>query len=67
MSLAKDAIVALKNIILIQDKVVLLAEDVKALYTLCDDLKERVARLEGKFELLERLGAGRSRRLPPST
>jgi len=66
MSLARDAVTALKNIVLIHEKVVLLADDVKALYAVCDDLKERVARLEGKFELLERMGAGRSRRIPPS-
>ena len=65
MSLAKDAVVALKNIVLIHEKVGLLADDLKTLYAVCDDLKERVARLEGKFELLERMSAGRGRRLRP--
>ena len=65
MSIAKDAVVALKNVLLIQDRVVQLAEDVKTLYGVCDDLRERLARLEGKFELLERMASSR-RRLSPS-
>ena len=65
MSIAKDALAALKNIIQIQDKVEQLAHDVQVLYGVCDDLKERMARLEGKFELLERMASSR-RRLPRS-
>jgi hypothetical protein len=30
-----------------------------------EDVSERLARLEGKFELLEHMGATRRKRLPP--
>jgi hypothetical protein len=65
MSLIGDVTSALKNIVLIQDKVSKLSEDVKILFETTDNLKDRLARLEGKFELLERMGAARTRRLPP--
>lgn len=64
MSFMKDAGLAFKNIILIHDKLAKLSDDVKVLFGTCDDLKERLARLEGKFELLEHLGAARTKRLP---
>ncbi len=65
MSLIGDVALALKNIVLIQDKVSRLSDDVKLLFEVADNMKDRLARLEGKFELLERMGSARSRRLPP--
>lgn len=61
MSLPQDAVRALKNMILVQERVTGLTEDVKALYTTCDDIKERLARIEGKFELLEHMGQAKKR------
>ena len=66
MSLARDALIALRNISLVHDRVVALAEEVKALNEMGKDLDRRVSRLEGKFELMESMG-GRAKRLPPSS
>jgi hypothetical protein len=64
MSLARDAVEALRNFVLIQERLRMLTELVRDLNDTCDDLRGRVARLEGKFELLERMGAPRTKRLP---
>jgi hypothetical protein len=57
----KDVGVALKNIILINHQLSFLTEEGKALNARCDDFAERLARLEGKFELLERFAGGRKK------
>jgi hypothetical protein len=64
MSLARDAVVALRNIVLIEERLRKLTEQVREINDDCELIKERLARLEGKFELLERLGSARPRRLP---
>ncbi len=63
MSWARDAIEALRKIILLEERIGLLTEHVKALAATYEDMNRRLARLEGKFELLERMGA-RARSLP---
>jgi DNA anti-recombination protein RmuC len=64
MSLARDAVIALRNIVLIEGRLRKLTEQVRQMDGDCQAIKERLARLEGKFELLERLGSARPRRLP---
>lgn len=64
MSWARDAVIALRKIILIEDRIVQLTGHVKQLAAHYDDLDRRLARLEGKFELIERLGGPRRRSLP---
>ena len=66
MSWAGDALKALKKVILIEEKVTRLAEDVKLLAVRYQDLSERLARIEGKFEAYERVAtaAPRQKRLP---
>lgn len=64
MSWARDAVIALRKIILIEDRIVQLTDQIKRLAAHYDDLDRRLARLEGKFELLERLGGARRRSLP---
>jgi hypothetical protein len=63
MSLARDAVTALRNIVLIEERLRILTEQVRHMNADQEAIKERLARLEGKFELLERLGSARGRRL----
>lgn len=55
MSWAGDALKALKKVILIEEKVTTLADDVKMLALRYQDLSDRLARIEGKFEAYERV------------
>ncbi len=65
MSWAGDALKSLRKIILIEEKVTMLAEDVKTLALRYQDLSERLARIEGKFEAYERVAASaQPKRLP---
>jgi hypothetical protein len=64
MSWARDAVAALRKIILIEDRIVQLTNQVKQLAELYSDMDRRLARLEGKFELIEKMGGARSRALP---
>ena len=66
MSFPGEFFEALRKIILVQEKISALEEEVKFLGAGQQDLRERVARLEAKFELLERLGGARRKRLPSS-
>jgi ubiquinone biosynthesis protein UbiJ len=66
MSWASDAVDAVRKLVVVEERVTVLSEQVKALAHHCEDLRQRVAHLEGKFELLEHLGNSRRRRLPPS-
>ena len=59
-----DVLEALRKIVLLQDRVSTLNEEVRNLGNDVDQIRERLARLEGKFELLESLGATTRRRLP---
>ncbi len=62
-SVAKDIYDGLKKIITMEGRMSQLAESVKHAHVILRDHAERLARLEGKFELLERPFAAR-RRLP---
>ena len=66
MSWVADALKALKKVILIEEKVTALASDVKQLVVRYQDLSERLARIEGKFEAYERVAAAgqRQKKLP---
>lgn len=66
MSWAGDALKSLRKIILIEDKITTMAEDVKTLALLYQELSERLARMEGKFEAYERLAGSnvQPKRLP---
>jgi hypothetical protein len=57
MTWAGEALKSLKKIILIEEKITGLAEDVKFLALRYQDLSERLARIEGKFEAYERVSA----------
>lgn len=50
MRWAGDALKDLKKVILIEEKVTTFVEDVKMLALRYQDLSERLARIEGKFE-----------------
>jgi hypothetical protein len=65
MSWARDALVALKKIILLEERISNLTAQSKQLMDTCTDLDRRLVRLEAKFELLERMAAPRVRRSPP--
>lgn len=64
MSVAKDLYDGLKKIVTIEDRIQQLAESVKAVHARLETHAERLARLEGKFELLETSRAARRRKLP---
>lgn len=63
MSWARDAVAALRKVILIEDRVETLTSQVKALAEAYSDIDRRLIRLEAKFELLERVATSR-RSLP---
>jgi hypothetical protein len=63
MSWAREAVEALRRIILIEHRVDSLSEQVKSLASSCADMDRRLHRIEAKFELLEHMGTSR-RRLP---
>jgi len=62
-SVAKDIYDGLKKIITIEDRISQLAESVKYTHGVLQNHAERLARLEGKFELLESTFSARRRRL----
>ncbi len=66
-SIAKDIYEGLKKIITIEDRMSHLAESVKRADVVLQNHAERLARLEGKFELLENTLTARPRRLPQKT
>ena len=60
MSFARDAYSAFKKILLVEERIAQLSEGVKGLQMDVNQHAERLAKLEGKFELLEQaLGACR--------
>ncbi len=69
MSWARDALLALKRIILLEDRIKTLTEQTTKLVDTCQEMDRRLVRLEAKFELLERMasGGGARRSLPEKT
>jgi DNA-binding FrmR family transcriptional regulator len=65
MTVLQNTLDALRKMLLLDQRVTDVATQLKALAEAYSDLDRRLARLEGKFELLESLGATRSKRLPP--
>jgi hypothetical protein len=66
MSWVRDIVEIMQKIGTVEDRISDLGDRYKSLARTCEDLSQRLARLEGKFELLERMGAARRRRLPPA-
>jgi len=64
MSLVQDILAGLARIVTVEDRIVRLADDAKRLQLDVASHGERLARLEGKFELLEATAPARRRRLP---
>ncbi len=63
MSWAREAFVALKRIILLEERITGLSEQSKQLMDTCQDLDRRLVRLEAKFELIEKVATTRRRTL----
>lgn len=64
MSVVKDFYEGLRRIVTMEDRVGQLTESVKLAHKKLEDHAERLARLEGKFELLESSLSSRRRKLP---
>ena len=64
MSLVQELYAGLRKIVTIEDRIVRLADDMKRLQLDVASHGERLARLEGKFELLEAMAPARRRKLP---
>jgi hypothetical protein len=65
VSWPREAFEALRQIVLIDERVNNLTTQVKELAQNCKDMDSRLNRLEAKFELLERMATpGRRRELP---
>jgi hypothetical protein len=67
VSWARDALAAIKRIILIEDRIAALSKEAAELMQVCKDLDRRLVRIEAKFELLERMAAPVRRSLPEET
>jgi hypothetical protein len=66
MSWPRDAFEALRQIVLIENRINTMTDTVKELAVACQEMDRRLVRLEAKFELLERMAAP-SRRVLPET
>ena len=64
LSVAKDIYDGLKRIITMEDRISQLAESLKSAHSKLEHHAERLARLEGKFELVESSVSARRRKLP---
>ena len=62
MSWPREAFEALRQIVLIDERISNLTHQVKELAQTCKDLETRLNRIEAKFELLERMAAPAPRR-----
>jgi len=67
VSWTRDALAAIKRIILIEDRIAALSKQAAELMEVCKDLDRRLVRIEAKFELLERMAAPVRRSLPEET
>jgi hypothetical protein len=64
VSWARDAVAAIRKIVLIEDRMEALTMQVKFLADGYTDLDRRLVRLEAKFDLLEKMAAPGRRTLP---
>lgn len=64
MSWARDAVSAIRKIVLIEDRMESLTVQVKNLADGYMDLDRRLVRLEAKFDLIEKMAAPGRRALP---
>ncbi len=64
MSWARDAVAAIRKIVLIEDRMEALTAQVKHLADGYTDLDRRLVRLEAKFDLIEKMTARGRRALP---
>jgi hypothetical protein len=64
VSWARDAVAAIRKIVLIEDRMETLTGQVKDLAQAYTDIDRRLVRLEAKFELMERMAGGVRRALP---
>jgi hypothetical protein len=62
VSWARDAVAAIRKIVLIEDRMESLTSRVKDLAEAYTDIDRRLVRLEAKFELMERMASGVARR-----
>ena len=67
MSWARDAVSAIRKIVLIEDRMEALTAQMKHLADGYTDLDRRVVRLEAKFDLIERMAAPGRRALPATS
>jgi len=66
MTWVRDVMEVFQKIATVEERLTYLTRRYDALALAYEDVSQRLARLEGKFELLERLGARGRRGLPPS-
>lgn len=64
MSWPRDAFEALRQIVLIENRINTMTDTVKELALAWQEMDRRLVRLEAKFELLERMAAPSRRVLP---
>ncbi len=64
MSWARDAVAAIRKIVLIEERMEALTAQVKHLADGYTDVDRRLLRLEAKFDLLEKMAARGRRALP---
>ena len=64
MSWARDAVAAIRKIVLIEERMEALTAQVKHLADGYTDVDRRLVRLEAKFDLLEKMAARGRRALP---
>lgn len=64
MSWTRDALAAIKRMVLIEDRIANLSKQAEQLMEVCKDLDRRLLRIEAKFELLERMASPGRRTLP---
>jgi hypothetical protein len=64
VSWTRDALAAIKRMVLIEDRIANLSKQAEQLMEVCKDLDRRLLRIEAKFELLERMASPGRRTLP---
>jgi hypothetical protein len=64
VSWARDAVAAIRKIVIIENRMETLTTQVKTLAESYADLDRRLVRIEAKFELIERMGTANRRAVP---